>query len=76
MEPMRLNLWAPHLHRPYPGHGRDLSVCLETLYIYIYIYKFGMVGYFYTLFLKEGSLKLQVNKFGFLPLTTYLLEKV
>lgn len=21
MEPMRLNLWAPHLHRPYPGLG-------------------------------------------------------
>lgn len=87
MQTLRLDLWVPHLLRPYLGHGMGpqcmFCYILTHTHIYIHTYidlqgwgvKFAMVRYFYTLFLKEGSFKLQVNKFRFLLLITYLLEK-
>ena len=89
METVRLDLWAPHFHRSYPGHGMGPQCMFRYIlththtHIYIHTYidlgggaKFAMVRYFYTLFLKEGAFKLQVNKFRFLLLITCLLEKV
>lgn len=73
---MRLNLWTPHLHRHCQGHGSGPQYVWPYMYVCVcvfgyifftyvftnmYIVKFAMVRYFYTLFLKELPLSFKSN---------------
>ena len=50
METVRLDLWAPHFHRSYPGHGMGPQCMFRYIlththtHIYTYIHRFGGWG--------------------------------